>query len=314
MKRALACLGVLFSIGFVSIFGIGQAATASTFKFVIDGAVSCSYHPLSGVWVQSSAGGSGWAHWNWGSNGEYDGDFSLTISTTLPTTKLSLHIGCGTGSTSGSWWSDNYTPTTSVSSSVVLEYSCNEGNSATAPGPGVRCSPGATRSEQAAINWAGKYVNNPDSTTYNNMCLKFVQNAYAGANVTLQKFVVPTIGPSTYPQAIWEHFKQLQQYVFGGPGIEPQPVTAQSGISGGPETVPPPGALVFFNQKANYPNAPQPSGIYSHVELATSQTSGGEPELISSGDYLTDEVHIETWSQATWTGTYNTYVGWWLPA
>lgn len=310
MKRVLTCLGVVFSVGFAGVFGISQAAMASTVKIVVEGAVSCNYHPLSGVWVQSSGGGSGWAHWNWGSNGEYDGVFSLTIAT-APQTNLSLHIGCGTGSTPGSWWSDNYTPAISVSSSVVLQYSCNEGNGATAPAPGIRCSAGATRSEQAAINWAKSYLN---SSSYYDLCLKFVSNAYAAANVTLQNFVVPQMNNSTYPQFIWRQFKQLQQYIVGGPGITPQPVTAQSGIYGGPETVPPAGALVFFNQVGAHDGNSQASGVFSHITLSL-----GGSNMISTGDNTTADpgwtvIHDETLAQHQASGAWNTYVGWWLPA
>ncbi|HTP24408.1 MAG TPA: hypothetical protein VMK12_01960 [Anaeromyxobacteraceae bacterium] len=315
MRRFWASLVAGLSAGVFGISGIGSVAAAgtATHKIVIDGAVSCSYHPLSGVWISSSGGGSGFAHWDFGSSGKYDGDFSLTIATTLPT-NLSLHIGCGTGATKNSWWSDNYTPVKSVSTSVVLEATCNEGNAAKAPAAGVRCSFGPTRSEQAAINWATPYVNKPSSTSYNGLCLTFVNKAYAGANVVLQNFIVPQMNNSTYPQGIWRRFKQLQKYVFGGPGIPPQPVTAQSGIYGGPETVPPPGALVFFNQKASYNGHPQSSGYYSHIELTSNKMSSSKPVLISSGDYLTTKVHYETWAQATSSGTYDAYVGWWLPA
>lgn len=315
MKRVLVCLGIVFSIGFASVFGVSQVAGASTYKIVVDGAVSCNYHPLSGVWVQSSGGGSGWAHWDYGSNGKYDGDFSLAISTALPT-NLSLHIGCGTGSTPGSWWSANYTRATSVSSSVTLNYTCNEGDSATAPAPGVRCSAGLTRSEQAAVKWAEPYLNNGNGkdNKYYDLCLKFVTDAYADANVTLQNFLVPETNSSTYPQDIWRHFKQLQQYVFGGPGIAPQPVTPQSGIYGSPEKVPPPGALVFFNQVGAHDGHSQASGYYSHVGLSI-----GDGTMISSADQTTvdpgwDIVHEETLAQHAASGAWNTYVGWWLPA
>lgn len=310
MKRVLMCLGAVFSIGFASLFGSGQVAMASTYKIVLEGAVSCSYHPLSGVWVQSSGGGSGWAHWDWGSKGEYDGDFSLTITTALPT-NLSLHIGCGTGGTPGSWWSDNYTPTRSIKTSVYLNYNCNEGNGPAAPSPGVRCSAGATRSELAAIQWAEPYVNNKNGKdgTYDGYCLQFVTNAYTSANVNLQSFIVPQTNGSTYPQFIWQQFKKLQQYIYGGPGIIPQPVTAQSGIYGSPEITPPPGALVFFNQTGDHDGHSQASGYYSHVELSL----GGD-NMISTADTVNGNVHYETLAEHAASGAWNTYVGWWLPA
>lgn len=92
------------------------------------------------------------------------------------------------------------------------------------------------------------------------------------------------------------------------------PVTAQSGIYGSPETVPPPGALVFFNQTSAHDGHSQASGYCSHIELSL-----GDGNMISTADQTTVDsrwtfVHEETLAQHEASGAWNTYVGWWLPA
>jgi cell wall-associated NlpC family hydrolase len=159
-------------------------------------------------------------------------------------------------------------------------------------------------------------VNNDNGkdSDYYDLCLQFVTDAYKSANVTLQNFIVPATNSSTYPQDIWRQFKGLQQYVYGGPGITPKPVTAQSGIYGSPEITPPPGALVFFNQTGAHDGHNQASGYYSHIELSL-----GGGNMISTADQTTVDpgwniVHDETLAEHAASGAWNTYVGWWLPA
>jgi hypothetical protein len=288
MRRALVRLAIVLGTILGGSIAASSGAMAST-TITVDGAVSCSYHNLVGVWVQSSGGGSGFAGWDKGSNGDADGVFSTTITTTLPTT-LSLHVGCG--NTRSDWWSDNWTPGISVTGSAVLQAACDEGTSQPPAGANTRCSFGTTRSETAAINWAeSKIHENVDS----GLCFTFVTTAYGAANVTLGKFYSGVaVGPDTYPQDAWGHFTQ--------------------GIVGLAPSTPPPGALVFFNQTGPHDGYSQASGYYSHVELSL-----GGGNMISTADQTTADpqwtvVHYETLAQHGASGAWNKYVGWWLPA
>lgn len=105
-------------------------------SITVKGTVNCASHPLYGIWVQSSGGGSGFASWSWTTSNHYAGTYTRTLSTTLPTT-LQLHVGCG-GSRS-SWWSDNWTLSVSDLASVTLNATCNEGTIKPAAGSNSRC-------------------------------------------------------------------------------------------------------------------------------------------------------------------------------
>lgn len=115
-----------------------EAATSS-----VSGVVVCTTgNPVVGVWVDSSAGGSGWAGWSRQPGAPHVAQYSRAIS---PGGSVSLHVGCG-GEPSR-WRGDNWTPRIGVSGARILNATCNDG-----VGTGVRCSfpaSGATRGS----NW-----------------------------------------------------------------------------------------------------------------------------------------------------------------
>ena len=140
---------------------------------------------------------------------------------------------------------------------------------------------GPTAAETAAVNWSVAQIG---STGYYNLCLTLVQRAYqdgAGLNIEpLTKY--GAFNSNSYPQQVWDD------------GFN-------SGTTGGSNTTPPYGALVFFNDPSDYE--------YSHVAI---MGSGGE--MISSPDAFDESaVHYETLEQAAHSGAYAAYVGWWLP-
>src|SRR5579863_3501254 len=143
----------------------------------------------------------------------------------------------------------------------------------------------ATPAETAAVNWAVGQIGN---NGYQNLCLSFVQNAYQdGAGLNIQPLTsYGTFNSNTYPQQVWDDgFK--------------------SGTTGGSNTTPPYGALVFFNDPSDYE--------YSHVMIM-----GNGGEMISTEDAYSDHhglpsVHYETLAQEQASGAYASYVGWWLP-
>jgi cell wall-associated NlpC family hydrolase len=140
---------------------------------------------------------------------------------------------------------------------------------------------GPTAAETAAVNWAVARIG---STSYYNLCLTFVQDAYQdGAGLNIQPLTkYGAFNSNTYPQQVWDD------------GFN-------SGTTGGSNTTPPYGALVFFNDPSDYE--------YSHVAI---MGSGGE--MISTPDAFDESaVHYETLGQAAHSGAYAAYVGWWLP-
>ncbi len=143
----------------------------------------------------------------------------------------------------------------------------------------------ATTVETNAVNWA---IGQIGSTTYGNLCLTLVNDAYQdGAGFNIEPLTnYGSFNSGTYPQEIWDDgFK--------------------SGTTGGSSTTPPYGALVFFN--ASGAGASDPAD-YSHITI---MGSGGE--MISSNDVLGENVHYETLAAVAAAHPYNTYVGWWLP-
>jgi len=139
----------------------------------------------------------------------------------------------------------------------------------------------ATPAETAAVNWATGQIG---STAYYNLCLTFVQDAYQdGAGLNIQPLTnYGTFNSNTYPQQVWDDgFK--------------------SGTTGGSNTTPPYGALVFFNDPSDYE--------YSHVMISL----GGGNSISSPDAYDESAVHYETLAEAAASGAYATYVGWWLP-
>ena len=139
-------------------------AGTPTYRIVVDGAVSCNYHPLSGVGVDSIGGGSGFAQWDFGSLGGFDGGFSLTICTKLPTNP-SLYVGYGTGRTATIWVVRQLHIRKVRQQLPRTRSDLQRSNSAKAPAAGIRCSLGSTHSEKAAINWVNPYVNPKRSTS-----------------------------------------------------------------------------------------------------------------------------------------------------
>jgi hypothetical protein len=140
---------------------------------------------------------------------------------------------------------------------------------------------GPTAAETAAVNWAVARIG---STSYYDLCLTFVQDAYQdGAALNIQPLTkYGAFDSNTYPQQVWDD------------GFN-------SGTTGGSNTTPPYGALVFFNDPSDYE--------YSHVTI---MGSGGE--MIASPDAFDEgAVHYETLEQAAHSGAYAAYVGWWLP-
>jgi hypothetical protein len=140
---------------------------------------------------------------------------------------------------------------------------------------------GPTAAETAAVSWSVAQIG---STSYYNLCLTFVQRAYQdGAGVNIEPLTkYGAFNSNTYPQQVWDD------------GFN-------SGTTGGSNTTPPYGALVFFNDPSDYE--------YSHVAI---MGSGGE--MISSPDAFDESaVHYETLAQAAHSGAYASYVGWWLP-
>lgn len=125
----------MLSLGFVA-GSVGQANAIASRQ--ISGTVRClGGGKVVGVWVESSAGSSGWANFKLIDGFEYPNKslayywHTLTIS---GSSNVSLHIGCGGDSTS--WGSDNWTPTFIVNASRPWNTTCSE-----APGPGaIRCS------------------------------------------------------------------------------------------------------------------------------------------------------------------------------
>jgi hypothetical protein len=138
-----------------------------------------------------------------------------------------------------------------------------------------------------AVNWA---ISQIGSTGYGNLCLEFVNYAYLkGGNLNIEPLTnYGTFNGNTDPQEVWaDGFK--------------------TGTTGGANTTPPYGALVFYD--ASGPGVGDPED-YSHVTIM-----GSSGEMISSNDVVNEtDVHYETMAQVAAKHPYNTYVGWWLPA
>ena len=150
---AAGTLAVITMAGLV----LATNASAST-TITIRGGVSCSYHPVTGVWVQSSQGGSKFASWSKASPGGYGAAYSAAITVASLPTAIQLHVGCGAGSSAGSWWSDNWTPWSgAVNGNTYLDALCREGTSQPPSGANTRCAFQSVQSVivQAAAAWKG---------------------------------------------------------------------------------------------------------------------------------------------------------------
>lgn len=136
MLRLAAGFTILVLTGAGINGGVASVAGASS-TITLRGGVSCGYHAVTGVWIQSSRGGSGFAGWEKASPGGWSAAFSKSVAvTSLPTT-IQLHVGCG--GTSSSWWSDNWTTGSSTSGSRTLNAVCNEGTTRPPAGANTRC-------------------------------------------------------------------------------------------------------------------------------------------------------------------------------
>ena len=105
----------------------GGAPAPAPVSFTVRGSVSCPGGlPVSGVYVHSSGGGSDFASWTAYPGASTMARYSRTFTTTLPST-IYFSVGCGSGSTSGSWKTSNNSGQATVSSGTVLydNFTCN---------------------------------------------------------------------------------------------------------------------------------------------------------------------------------------------
>jgi len=127
----LAVLALL--VGSVLVQGEARAAPLSQrdarATITISGRVGCSAGPFVGLWVVSTGGGAGWAHWTKTGPAEQvvnaASSYSRTFTTSLPTT-VTLHIGC-TGSPH-KWGMPLSTESVTVNASASLNTWCSVGN------------------------------------------------------------------------------------------------------------------------------------------------------------------------------------------
>lgn len=136
---------VPLSVGLVSLAGVQSAATptASAAGAGVSGVVVCaSGQQVVGVWVDSPAGGSGFANFSRQPGAPHVAQYSRTVTAGG---SVSLHVGCG--GTPSSWRGDNWTPRIAIGGGRTVNTVCND-----AAGTGVRCQlppTGSTRS----TNW-----------------------------------------------------------------------------------------------------------------------------------------------------------------
>jgi hypothetical protein len=121
MKHALLAI-LLVMAGIVGLAASATAATANPASVAITGSVQCAQgKPVTGIWVNSSLGGSGWA----GTLKGHDATVSYfrypaahgTVS--LPWgTYINIHVGCGVTGTK--WASDNQRQVSSCTTQDIL--------------------------------------------------------------------------------------------------------------------------------------------------------------------------------------------------
>lgn len=126
-KHLLAAwLAILIFIGPL----ISSSASASEVgRITVTGLIGCDQGPFVGVWVVSSGGGSGWAHWSDRGSSSI-AHYNRTFTTSLPTT-LTLHIGC-TGSAKR-WGVAMSSPSVSTDRSTDMNDWCNPGSASCGP-------------------------------------------------------------------------------------------------------------------------------------------------------------------------------------
>lgn len=112
------------------------ANPATTTTIYVSGTVSCQWHDVTGVWVESGGGGSGWADWKIVRGHANITTYAAKVQNTTLPTNIRLHVGCG--GTPQDWWSNNRTPSTSrkggpLAGSAKLNAVCNEGTQRPSP-------------------------------------------------------------------------------------------------------------------------------------------------------------------------------------
>lgn len=106
-----------------SLTAVGSASAATSYKVI--GVVTCpGGQAVTGVWVQSSAGGSKFAKRTAFPNNKRAAYYTATFNTTFPT-QVRLHVGCG--GSEDKWGSENRSKNIKVASgsSRVVNASCD---------------------------------------------------------------------------------------------------------------------------------------------------------------------------------------------
>ena len=133
VRRTVRLVSIVLAVavaGAGGFFALAPAAHAAT--GVISGTVACrNGKAVSGVWVHSSAGGSNFASWSPRSGAPWIATYSRQVTLTS-SSQVRLDVGCGSGTTAGSWWSYNSTPPIAASGSRTLNAICNEASGARA--------------------------------------------------------------------------------------------------------------------------------------------------------------------------------------
>ena len=93
----------------------GAAQNTSPMEANISGQVWCAADPVTGVWIQSSKGGSAYA--NWGTVGQQIVNYSFSVPSGSSWT---VHVGCGGGRSSWEYTPDGNTTTTRT----VVDWFC----------------------------------------------------------------------------------------------------------------------------------------------------------------------------------------------
>lgn len=107
-------------------------AMAATTREVRGTVVCRGGHAVTGVWINSSAGGSKFASFNRFAGKPHAAYYKASVVTAAATTSIRLEVGCG--GTTSSWWSKNLTAYATVSGTRTLSTRCSE-----AAGTAQRC-------------------------------------------------------------------------------------------------------------------------------------------------------------------------------
>jgi surface antigen len=122
----------------LGVLAVMTPAVAAT-SVVVQGTVVCnSGREVSGVWIESTGGGSYWAAWTPYPKNKFAARFTHTVKFSGTSTTVHASVGCGKGRKSGSWASSNATPKAKITKDYVLNAFCADpvsgnGSCATAP-------------------------------------------------------------------------------------------------------------------------------------------------------------------------------------